>query len=432
MMERPPKLKKATKALVDFIFSSEAQALIDKINREYLYWDKAKYKKPDNIDDAIFWTGVKYSRIGKRLQFHDYFFSFKETTNMQQLLHEFDMNFGGSIISSNTFGEGNRTYYLLSSLMEEAIASSQMEGASTTREIAKDMLRKNKKPKDISQKMIQNNYNTILFLSEKKGDKLSPELILEIHGRITEDTLEKKEYEGCFRNNNDIVVQDAVTGEIAHRPPDFKQIPLFIDDLCNFANDNENFIHPIIKAIILHFMISFLHPFTDGNGRTARSIFYWYMLKNDYRLMEFMSISRIIYRSKAQYEKAFLYTEIDDNDLGYFIHYNLVTLKKSYMELLAYLKRKQEENNALFEFRDVSNLNSRQARILKMYSDKPDSVLTARDMDYVFGISARTARGDLESLVERGFLVRVAENKRLRSYVRSKDFDLKLEEIRGK
>ena len=64
------------------------------------------------------------------------------------------------------------------------------------------------------------------------------------------------------------------------------------------------FIHPVIKAIIIHFVISFLHPFVDGNGRTVRSFFYWYMLKKGYALTEFLSISRIIYANKVKYEKA--------------------------------------------------------------------------------------------------------------------------------
>ena len=58
-------------------------------------------------------------------------------------------------------------------------------------------------------------------------------------------------------------------------------------------------------------MLAFIHPFVDGNGRTARSLVYWYMMKKGYWLTEYLSISRIIYRNKAQYEKAFLYTEAD-------------------------------------------------------------------------------------------------------------------------
>lgn len=123
---------------------------------------------------------------------------------MQERLHEFDMNFGGTLASSDIVSGKNHQYYLLSSIMEEAIASSQMEGASTTRKSAKEMLRKHSKPKDRSQQMILNNYNTIRYLSEHKTDALTPELILEIHKRISEKTLEDPSDEGKFRSDNNI------------------------------------------------------------------------------------------------------------------------------------------------------------------------------------------------------------------------------------
>jgi Fic family protein len=66
-------------------------------------------------------------------------------------------------------------------------------------------------------------------------------------------------------------------------------------------------------------MIGWIHPFTDGNGRTARAIFYWYMLKKGYWL-ENLSISRIIKDTlKLNMKKSILYSEADGNDLGYFI-----------------------------------------------------------------------------------------------------------------
>ena len=94
-----------------------------------------------------------------------------------------------------------------------------------------------------------------------------------------------------------------------------------LDDLCNFANNNDVdiFVHPIIRGIIIHFVLSFIHPFCDGNGRTARLLVYWYLLKNKYWFVEYLSISRIIYRSKSRYERAFLCVENDNYDLSYFI-----------------------------------------------------------------------------------------------------------------
>lgn len=436
MIENPPVITDAISPMqiMQIMSAPVYQDLLLKIEKEYLYWDKIKYLGDKTLPSKVLWQVVKFSRLSYAnfVRFGNYQFVFKTTNYIQQLLHEFDMNFRGTISGSTTISEKNKQYYLLSSIMEEAIASSQMEGANTTRKVAKEMLRKQIKPKDKSQQMIYNNYNTIRFLAEQKDKDLTPELLLEIHKRITEKTSDNPEDEGSFRKDNNIYVANGITGEVAHEPPSFKQIPIVIDRLCNFANSDAFFIHPIIKAIIIHFMISFLHPFVDGNGRTARSLFYWYMLKKGYWMTEFLSISRIIYKKKRQYEKAFLYTEHDDYDLGYFIQYNMNVLKEAFEELKIYLERKSAENNALLEFRNIKGINERQAHILKMIQEKPGSIFECKNLINVLGVSIKTVRTDLEGLVNLGFMTTIPINQRLVGYTKSESYDDKIEENKGK
>ena len=430
MIEECPKISGIpfTEILLNRDYASD----ISKMNDEYYYWDKVKYHSPEGIKPEVFWAAIKYSRTfnSKTYNFHSCIFSIFETTKMQEYLHNFDMNFGGTIASSDIISNKNRQYYLLSSIMEEAIASSQMEGASTTRKVAKEMLRKQAKPKDKSQQMILNNYNTIRYLSEHKNDSLTPELLLDIHRQITEKTLDDPNDEGRFRTDDNIFVVNGITGEVAHDPPSHKQIMDTVIQLCIFANEDKTFVHPIIKAIIIHFMISYLHPFVDGNGRTARSLFYWYMLKKGYWLTEYLSISRIIYKSKGQYEKAFLYTEHDDFDLGYFINYNLKVLNDAFNELQAYLERKTQENADLLEYR-IPGINERQMQIIKICIKTPNSTFTSKDLETRFNVSVKTIRSDLEGLVGLGLLTTVPLNKRLTAYTRAKNFEERLREVKG-
>ena len=432
MIENPPKnTKSSSQNIIDILIDPQNQEQFQKIEKDYLYWDKAKYYKPKNTDDADFWNAIKISRIGELISFGKRLFKFKITTHMQKFLHEFDMNFGGTLLTSDTISEKKKQYYLLSSLMEEAIASSQMEGANTTRKVAKDMLRKQAKPKNIDQQMIVNNYNTIRFLVEQKDKNFSPELLLEIHKMISENTLENHEDEGKFRTSDNIVVMDSLKGEIAHTPPSYTEINTYIDDLCNFANNDEKYIHPIVKAIIIHFIISYLHPFVDGNGRTARSLFYWYMLKKGYWLTEFLSISRIIYRSKNRYEKAFLYVENDELDLGYFINYNLNVLQQSFNELKIYLNKKTNEEKSLFDFKFIKGINERQAQIIKMCIEKPSIIFIAKELETTFNVSVKTIRNDLIGLVQLGILDSLAINQRLTGYTRVQNLEEKLNHFRG-
>lgn len=432
MIENPPKnTKSSSQNIIDILIDPQNQEQFQKIEKDYLYWDKAKYYKPKNTDDADFWNAIKISRIGELISFGKRLFKFKITTHMQKFLHEFDMNFGGTLLTSDTISEKKKQYYLLSSLMEEAIASSQMEGANTTRKVAKDMLRKQAKPKNIDQQMIVNNYNTIRFLVEQKDKNFSPELLLEIHKMISENTLENHEDEGKFRTSDNIVVMDSLKGEIAHTPPSYTEINTYIDDLCNFANNDEKYIHPIVKAIIIHFIISYLHPFVDGNGRTARSLFYWYMLKKGYWLTEFLSISRIIYRSKNRYEKAFLYVENDELDLGYFINYNLNVLQQSFNELKIYLNKKTNEEKSLLDFKFIKGINERQAQIIKMCIEKPSTIFIAKELETTFNVSVKTIRNDLIGLVQLGILDSLAINQRLTGYTRVQNLEEKLNHFRG-
>ena len=431
MIEKAPEAE-ASDRIARLLLNPGYAEAIRKVNNDYLYWDKAKYQAPDGVKAEDFWSAVKLSRYlqSRFLRFPCCFVRYNETITIREALHGFDMRFGGSLSSGNTISENNRQYYLISSIMEEAIASSQMEGANTTRKVAKEMLRKQKKPKDQGQQMILNNYNTIIYLSSRKDEPLSTQLLLDVHKHITEKTLDNPENEGRFRTDDSIVVQNGVTGEIVHRPPEWTLIEPSVDSLCRFINEEKEFIHPIIKAIILHFMISFLHPFVDGNGRTARSLFYWYMLKKGYWLTEYLSISRVIYRSKARYEKSFLYTEADEMDLSYFIMYNLDVMRKSYIELQHYLERKATEESALLEFR-IPGINERQAHIIKLVSEKGNTILISKELERVLSVSVKTVRSDLETLVRLGLLERIPMNKRLVGYAKSPSFEDRLKEIRG-
>lgn len=430
MIEPPPKGQQKNLRIAQLAVSPDFATLSAQIEKDYPYWDKAKYLFPTKSNKEEYWAALRFRRYisSAQIQFGSYTFMFPKGDYFLKELHDFDMDFGGSLISSGLISQKNKEQYQISSIMEEAIASSQMEGANTTRKVAKEMLRKQTKPKDKSQQMIVNNYKTIRFLVEHKDEPLSIKLLLQIHQYISEHTLDNPSDEGSFRTSDDIVVQDSLSGEIAHVPPKAKEIPRLMKALVDFTNrDNSDlFIHPIIKAVIIHFMISYFHPFVDGNGRTARSLFYWYMLKKGYWLTEYLSISRIIYKSKKQYENAFLYTEKDNLDLGYFIHYNLEVMNKAYDELKKYLERKMIEQNDVVLFSGIAGINERQAQILKIAVEKPNTVFISRDLESLFSVSVKTIRSDLQNLVARRFLKEVALNKRLVGYVRTDNFELLL------
>ena len=426
MIEQPPKIDKKT--LVNALLKGidpNIMPVVDKVNADYEYWDKVKYKKlPEGFTPQMLWANVKASRLRSMISvWEKYGINLCITSQMQRLCHEFDMKFGSFWEVEGEAQSAEKKYYLSSSLMEEAIYSSKMEGASTTRIVAKDMLRKKKSPQNKSQQMIANNYNTIQYIVEHKDEPLTEEALLHIHRLMTEKTMDNPEDAVRFRTNDKVVVADMVEGDIIYTPPSFQEIPEFVKSLCDFFNNDNprTFIHPIIRGIIVHFMLAFMHPFADGNGRTARALFYWYMLKEKYWLTEYMSISRVIAKSKPSYEKSFRYVENDGNDIGYFVAYNLRALEISFQQLTDYIQRKQHEKKAATSFMIAGNINYRQAMILQRLKEEPNTIMTVKDVQEMFSVSSMTARKDLSDLVLQGYMTEIALNKVTRGYIKTQE-----------
>ena len=279
--------------------------------------------------------------------------------------------------------------------------------------------------------MILNNYKTILKLSRIKEEKITINLILDLHRSMTENTLEDVIYVGKFRDSDDIYVVDTATGELAYTPLNHVSISKVMDDFCEFANrdDPDTFVHPIIKAIILHFLIRYIHPFVDGNGRTARAIFYWYLLSKNYWLIEYMSISRMIKESPAQYSKAYLYTESDENDLTYFINYQLKTLDSALISFKEYVAKKTQEKNQLYNLKRIEGINERQAYILKWFSEDPEMTLTIKEIVTRLGVVYQTARTDALKLELLGLLRKKQIDHKKFEYFRSENFSQHLKDL---
>lgn len=431
-LELPPTLTEVipsyNQRIVDLIMNEDFNLLLNEVNENYYYWDKVKYlKTPDGIKPEEVWVIAKVRRRNTphRISFGKYSFTWFLNTKIQELLHLFDLNIGGTLESKSVIPKDDRNRYLISSIMEEAIASSQIEGAITTRKKAKEMLRKNINPRNKSEQMIFNNYLSIQKILEWKDEKLTEGKLLELHKLVTNKTLENQADEGKFRLDNEVKVIDVLDGEVVHYPPDFSEIKKLISELCAFANTDKKdvFIHPIIKGCIIHFMIGYIHPFVDGNGRTARALFYWYLLSKGYWLTEYLSISKMILKSKNQYAKAYQYTETDENDLTYFISYQLKTMKLSFDSLREYIQRKIDEKRKITDFIRLENINERQALILKWVYEESSLIFSVKEIETRLSISNQTARTDLQKLADLGYLDIVNLNKKTQAFTKSEKFD---------
>lgn len=430
-MDKLPKWQEIlNEGLIKKAFSSnELNKLIKKAQKDYLYWDSFKYQPmPEGFNPDEAWAVLKLHRSSlyqtTPVKTKDTkSFQFALVNTLYQKLNYIDTYASGFIktFSETKPTEAQKNKFILTGLTEEAIATSQIEGANTTRQAAKEMLASQRAPRTKDEQMIINSYRVLQKLEIWKELDISRDILFEMQKIVTEKALKDTNDQGRFRHDQDnIVVHDSVTGEIAHTPPLEKDMLVGLDRLIQFANRDEEegeFIHPVVKASILHFWLAYLHPFVDGNGRTARALFYWYLLKKEYWLVQYLSISRAIVQSRKKYDNAFMYSETDDNDLTYFVLYITEAFKISITKFVEYFDKKIKE---VEEFKKVANVlenyNPRQIALLNFFLERPQEIIDVKIHQAKHGISRQTAHMDLINLVKKGILVQTIK-KGSRRYI---------------
>ncbi len=420
--QRPPGLQEvlllpqATLAsLLDFSRAGSADS-------DYVHWDKLRRRPlPPGINNhREWWFALKLARKGKAIPLTDTrgrLFQFGVPELVLAELHQIDLGSGGLVsLPEPITNPETRDRYIISSLMEEAITSSQLEGAATTREVAKAMLRSGRKPRDIDEQMILNNFLTMQHIRTLKQTPLSPELVLQIHAQVTNGTLEDPSSAGRLRKPAEKIVIGDDYGNVFHEPPNADELTRRLEAMCAFANKAtpDFFVHPVVRAIFLHFWLAYDHPFVDGNGRTARALFYWSMLHSGYWLFEFVSISTILRKAPVQYRRSFLYTGTDDNDLTYFLIAQTKVIRAAIHELHAYITRKTAEVKAIeANTRALDLFNHRQVSLIRHVLAHPGQRYTIAGHRMSHDVSYQTARTDLLELAELGVLTQQTSGKKL-------------------
>lgn len=389
---------------------------------KYRHWDILRHlEPPEGLDSEEWWAAIKLarrqlSRQTPLLAKDRTPFRFTATDAAQRMLHRIDQQSSGAIKGSDQVTDPTtRDTYLIKTLFEEAITSSQLEGAATTREVAKDMLQRGRAPRNRSEQMIHNNYQAMQFIRQLRDAPLTPGIIFEVHRLVTHQTLDDTGCAGRFRRADESIHIVDETGRVLHIPPDAAELPERLETLCAFANDRGEmpFLHPVVRSILLHFQLAYDHPFVDGNGRTARALFYWSMARHGYWLAEFISISRIIKEAPGKYVRAFLYTETDENDATYFILNQLRTTLRAIDALHEYLSRKTRqlrETERIISPSGAANtvLNPRQLALIAHATRKPGFTYTIDSHRRSHAISYQTARTDLLALLDLGLLAKAS------------------------
>ena len=391
----------------------------------YLHWDQVRRRSPpDGLSHRAWWLGFVLARRTGRQRLPLFGkgglpFWFCHVAPVLAPLQRLDREMAGHILlDERVVDRSDRDRYLVSSLMEESIRSSQLEGANTTRLVAREMLRSGRRPRDQGERMIFNNFAAMTTVERwaQEDYPVTPGRLLALHEIVTRDTLSEPADSGRIQQPGEArVAVVSGDGSVVHTPPPAEELPERIERLCAFAAGDldEGYLHPVVRAILLHFMIGYDHPFVDGNGRTARALFYWSLLRSDYWLASYLSISSLLRAAPSRYSRAYEYVHADANDATYFLIHQLSVIERAADQLQEYIARQTRRAAAVAQaLKQIRGLNKRQEVVLERALRQQDAEFTVAGHQIEYRVSYGSARSDLGDLVERGLLVRSRVGKK--------------------
>lgn len=392
----------------------------------YLPWDEFQYRVDKGAGPELAWSFTRRAR-NSAMQFIEYANAkgqqagFNKTPALFEICELVDKYATTQALNQQRERLQGIGAALSQLQLDEAITSSQLEGANTTTLVARNMLETGRKPRTESEQMIVGNARLMSEISDHLDEPLTISLIRHFHTMGMGGIDDEKYTPGAFRTTDDIVIAD-YDGNIVHQPPAAEHITERLKQVCAWVNaDGGSYVHPLIRACILHFMIAHEHPFRDGNGRTSRALFYWYMLKSGYKVFRYVSISSLLYAAPVKYAHSYQHTETDGMDLTYFLEYQGSVIRKAlekfYKHIDTIVKRRAYVDRLLFESGSLSRLTQRQVTLVNIMLADSDKSVTAAQVSEKLGVSDNTARNDLRALVREGIAEEQQVNGQQTAYV---------------
>lgn len=446
MIKRPPKIDSLSNPW-DLVFLTEPPdrvanyfdflSPVDSKGR-YLPFDEFRHRISDGVNIDIAWFFTRKARAalsrnflaaGTIIEPCSYF----STSIIEKAKTMVDQSTTTAALewANRKLGEEQNLSYMLEDLVEEeAISSSQLEGAATTTMVAREMIKRRREPRTIDERMILGNFKMMRFAWEKRSSPLTIDLIQEIHAIGVAGIEDEKYLPGNFRSGDNVVVEDR-DGNIVHQPPPAEGLNIRFSLLCNWVNtdhdelESQHYIHPLIKAICVHFAIGYEHPFNDGNGRVARALFYWFLFKKDYGAFRYISISNLLKEAAIQYGKSYLYTETDEMDMTYFIEHQCSVIMRAIDAFKDYCKKSatdiEEFNKWMFNSGVYGKLSEKQKIVFQIAKSKPNTVFTARYVEEKLNCAYNTAAAVLNGLVDLDLFEKSKDGKEWIYRLRSKN-----------
>lgn len=230
-----------------------------------------------------------------------------------------------------------------------------------------------------------------------KGNSIHEKDMLKMHRMVTKNTLANPDDCGVFRKRY-VIVGNRLTGEIHFRPPRNEEVPGLVKDLVKWINSNDaKELDPIIEAGIVHYEFVRIHPFVDGNGRTARVLAAWILYKRGFDTKQFFCLDDYYDSDRPAYYKTLQSVNQSTLDLTRWLEYFVEGVNISVEAVKERVIRLSSERLRRTKKGQIA-LTARQMRIVEFINQ--NGKITNRDMQKMFKISDRAVLKEIKKLVD--------------------------------
>lgn len=295
-------------------------------------------------------------------------------------------------------------------LILESHHSTHIEGTAISLEQAQDIL-SGKKVNGVShddEKELLNYKKAMNFISKYLGkdDPVSEGLIRELHKIIVVGVRGGQVQPGAYRKIQNYVANSR-TKEIIYTPPSPLEVPHLMREFVDWINGNVEEVSPVLVSAVAQFQFVHIHPFVDGNGRTARLLSTLILYKTGYDFKRLFTISEYYDKDRPAYYNAIQSVRKNEMDMTVWLEYFVDGLRSQMKEIQSKGKEIIEKDTKLQKVKKMG-LNRRQEKAVKFILQ--NGKITANDYQKVTSCIRRTAQRDLDSLVEKKVIKAVAQN----------------------
>lgn len=230
--------------------------------------------------------------------------------------------------------------------------------------------------------------------------RFTTQLILQIHNDLVKKTFNRSEDEGVFRNRQVVVGYKDSEGRtvVTFQPPRTKDVPKLVQSFLDWLNESATQqMNPVLTAGITHYEIVRIHPFIDGNGRTARTLATLLLLMQKFDTRRFFALDDYYDSDRMAYYAAL--KSVDSKTI------NITKWMEYFCEGVAFSVNRVKEKVLVISGSKKSTASLEQVALTKRQMQIVEAIsrsgkITSKEMQAMFRITPQAIHKEMKKLLE--------------------------------